>query len=111
MLLELDLPLLDRASVRRGKAEVSLHGDDAGAHAGCRAGAAEDVDVVAGRLLDDLQPRTALPDQLAHERERAAVQKAPAQGDRRAVGHEAGQLGERHDFGNGHADHGSVEQR
>ena len=39
-------------------------------------GAAEDVDVVAGRLLDDLEVALALADQLAHEGERAAVQEA-----------------------------------
>ncbi len=55
VLLEFDFLPLHRAAVRRGEAQVALHGDDAGAGPGHGAGAAEDVDVVAGRLLDDLQ--------------------------------------------------------
>jgi len=38
------------------------------------------------------------------------MEKAPAQGDRRAVGNERGQIGKRQGLGCKHADHGSVEE-
>ena len=63
-----------------------------------------------GDCLTISQGPPALPNQLPHERERAAVEKAPAEGDRRAVGNERGQLGKRQDLGCGHAAHGSVEE-
>src|SRR5690606_6087120 len=89
--LELHGPLLDGLAIPGSQAEVALHGDDAGARLAHRAGAAKDVDVVAGRLLDDLQPPPLLANQLAHEGERAAVQEAAAQGDRGAVGYQRGE--------------------
>ena len=110
MLLQLDFLSLDRPAIRGRQAEMTLHGDDAGTHPGHGAGAAQDVDVVAGRLLDDFQGRPVPADQLPDESERAAVEKAPAQGDRRAIGHEGGQTGEWDDLGKGHGDHGSVEE-
>jgi hypothetical protein len=101
VLLELDPLRLDRAAVPRGQAEVALHRHDAGARAGDAPGAAEDVDVVARRLLDDLEVALALPNQLAHEGEGAAVQEAAAQGHRRAVGHPRHHVGEGDDRGSG----------
>ena len=97
VLLELDLLRLDRAAVPRGEAEVALHRHDAGPRPRHAAGAAEDVDIVARRLLDDLEAAPALPDQLAHEGEGAAVEEAAPQRHRRAVGHPRRHLREGHD--------------
>ena len=47
----------------------------------------QDIEVVAGRLLHDLELALALPDQLAHERKRTAMQEAAAQREARAVRH------------------------
>ena len=85
MLLELDRAPFDGFAIKRRQAEVAFHRHDAGAHLAHNAGAAKDVDVVAGRLLHDLEIALALANQLADEREWAAMQKAAAEGDRCAV--------------------------
>ena len=76
--LKFDFAPLHRLAVPGRQAKVPFHGDDAGAHAAQRARAAQDVHVVAWRLLDQFQVAPALPDQFAHEGERSAVQEAAA---------------------------------
>jgi len=95
MLFKLDLAALDGLAIPRRQAEIAFHRHDAGTHAPQRAGAAQDVDVIAGRLLDQFQVAPPLPDQFAHEGERPPVQETAAQGDRRAVRHQRRQLGQR----------------
>ncbi|MCY1384089.1 hypothetical protein D9M69_722950 [compost metagenome] len=73
MLLQFDLAALHRLAVPGRQAEVPFHGDDAGAHPSQRARAAQDVHVVARRLLDQFQVAPPLADQFAYEGERPAV--------------------------------------
>ena len=61
-------------------------------------GAAEKVDVVAGRLFDELEVLPALTDQFADEGEGPAVQEAAADGQRAAVDHPGGKFLQRDDL-------------
>src|SRR5690606_7276503 len=87
MLLQPGGAAFNGSSVVRAEAEVPHHRHDARAHRPHRAGTAQDVDVVAGGLLDDLEVALALPDELSHESKRAGMQKAAAERERRAAWH------------------------
>ncbi|KAG1437073.1 hypothetical protein G6F57_020402 [Rhizopus arrhizus] len=92
MLFQFALAALPGAPIPGRQPEVAFHRPDACAHAAQHAGAAQDVHVVAGRLLDQFKIAFALADQFARERERPAVQEAAAQRNGCAIRHQRGQL-------------------
>ncbi len=89
---QFDFLAFDGLAIPRRQAEVALHRHDAGTRAAHRAGTAQQVDVVAGRLFDDLQILAPLADQFAHQGEWAAMQEAAAQRQRGAIRHQRGQV-------------------
>jgi len=74
MLFEADLACLDGPPVPGGEAGIPLHRHDAGAGASEGTRAAQKVDVVAGRLFDELEVLPALTDQFANEGEGPSMQ-------------------------------------
>ena len=88
----------DRTAVPGREAEIALHGDDPGLGPRQGAGAAQDVDVVARRLLDDFEVAAPLADQLAHEREGTAVQEAAAERQGASVRDPGGEVREGDDL-------------
>jgi hypothetical protein len=85
MLLELELPVLDRAAVGGEEAALPVHGSDADARAAQRTCPAEKIEVVARRRLDEFEPGPAAGDERPHERTRRPVEEAPAESDHGAV--------------------------
>jgi hypothetical protein len=85
VLFEDDFTPFDGSPVPRREAEIALHCDDAGPDLADGTRPAQDIYVVARGLLDDLESLLALANQLSHERERSAMEKASAERYRAAV--------------------------
>ena len=89
---------LNRLAKPLRESEVAFHGDDAGTDFCHHAGAAQQIDIVAGRGLDEIEVAFVLPREFADEGEGAAMQETAADTERGAVGHARREFGEADDF-------------